>query len=80
MDVDVQFAPVAWATGAKVTAWFPEKGEHVQTPAVYPQEFELKMVGFFRGALRLQRRQTRQVYTPKLGPEAASVFASVGRV
>jgi len=29
-----------------VTTWFPENGEHVQTPAVYPQEFEQR-----RGAL-----------------------------
>jgi len=31
-----------------VTTWFPKNGEHVQTPAVYPQEFEQRLVGFFR--------------------------------
>jgi hypothetical protein len=29
----------------------PENGEHVQTPAVYPQEFERRLAGFFREAL-----------------------------
>ena len=29
----------------------PENGEHVQTPAVYPEEFERRLVGFFREAL-----------------------------
>ena len=48
---EVQFALAAWAAGAKVTTWFPENGEHVQTPAVYPQEFERRLVGFFRQAL-----------------------------
>ena len=33
-------------------AWFPENGEHVQTPAVYLEEFEQRLVGFFQGALR----------------------------
>jgi fermentation-respiration switch protein FrsA (DUF1100 family) len=46
-----QLAAAAAAAGAKVTTWFPEKGEHVQTPAVYPQEFEQRMVDFFRVAL-----------------------------
>ena len=32
-------------------AWFPENGAHVQTPAVYPQEFEQRLVGFFKEAL-----------------------------
>ncbi len=43
-----QLAAAAQATGAKVTAWFPENGEHVQTPAAYPGEFEQRLVGFFR--------------------------------
>jgi pimeloyl-ACP methyl ester carboxylesterase len=43
-----QLAAAAQAAGAKVTAWFPEKGYHVQTPAWYPEEFEQRMVGFFR--------------------------------
>ncbi len=46
-----QLAAAAQAAGVKVTTWFPENGEHVQTPAVYPQEFEQRLVGFFRGAL-----------------------------
>jgi fermentation-respiration switch protein FrsA (DUF1100 family) len=47
-----QLAAAAQAAGANVTTWFPEKGEHVQTPAVYPQEFEQRLVGFFRQNLR----------------------------
>ena len=43
-----QLAAAAQAAGAKVTTWFPENGEHVQTPAVYPQEFEQRLVGFFK--------------------------------
>ena len=46
-----QLAAAAQAAGAKVTTWFPENGEHVQTPAVYPQEFEQRLVGFFGSAL-----------------------------
>ena len=34
--------------GDNVTAWFTDHGEHVQTPAVYPDEFEQRLVGFFR--------------------------------
>jgi hypothetical protein len=44
-------AAAAQAAGAKVTTWFPENCKHVQTPAVYPQEFEQRVVGFFREAL-----------------------------
>jgi fermentation-respiration switch protein FrsA (DUF1100 family) len=47
-----QLAAAAQAAGAKVTTWFPENGEHVQTPAVYPQEFEQRLVGFFGEALK----------------------------
>jgi pimeloyl-ACP methyl ester carboxylesterase len=43
-----QLAAAAQAAGARVTAWFPERGYHVQTPAWYPEEFEQRMVGFFR--------------------------------
>ena len=46
-----QLAAAAQAAGAKVTTWFPENGEHVQTPALYPQEFEQRLVGFFRETL-----------------------------
>lgn len=43
-----QLAAAAQAAGVKVTTWFPENGEHVQTPAAYPGEFEQRLVGFFR--------------------------------
>ena len=46
-----QLAAAAKAAGANVTTWFPENGEHVQTPTVSPQEFERRLVGFFREAL-----------------------------
>ena len=46
-----QLAAAAQAAGANVTTWFPANGEHVQTPAVYPQEFEQRLVGFFRETL-----------------------------
>jgi len=43
-----QLAAAAQAAGVNVTTWFPEKGNHVQTPAWYPEEFEQRMVGFFK--------------------------------
>ncbi len=43
-----QLAAAAQAAGVNVTTWFPDNGEHVQTPAAYPDEFEQQMVGFFR--------------------------------
>jgi hypothetical protein len=46
-----QLAEAAQAAGASLTTWFPEESEHVQTPAVYPQEFEQRMVAFFSEAL-----------------------------
>jgi dipeptidyl aminopeptidase/acylaminoacyl peptidase len=46
-----QLLAAAQAAGVNVTAWFPERGEHVQTPAAYPQEFEQRMVDFLRAAL-----------------------------
>ena len=46
-----QLAAAAQSAGAKVTTWFPENGAHVQTPAYYPEEFEQRLVGFFRQAL-----------------------------
>ncbi len=46
-----QLAAAAQAAGVNVTTWFPDDGEHVQTPAAYPQEFERRMVGFFRSTL-----------------------------
>jgi fermentation-respiration switch protein FrsA (DUF1100 family) len=50
-----QLADAAQAAGVKVTTWFPENGEHVQAPAVYPQEFERRLIGFFRENLGQQR-------------------------
>jgi uncharacterized protein len=46
-----QLAAAAQAAGVRVTTWFPANGEHVQTPAAYPQEFEQRLVGFFRDSL-----------------------------
>jgi fermentation-respiration switch protein FrsA (DUF1100 family) len=46
-----ELAAAAKDAGVIVTTWFPDNGQHVQTPAVYPQEFEQRLVGFFRGAL-----------------------------
>jgi len=51
VDQSEQLAAAAKAAGVNVTTWFPENGEHVQTPAVYPQEFEQRLVGFFRDNL-----------------------------
>jgi hypothetical protein len=34
-----------------VKAWFPERSEHLQTPALYPEEFERRLVRFFKEAL-----------------------------
>lgn len=47
-----QLAAAAQAAGVNVTTWFPDNGEHVQTPAAYPQEFEQRMVEFFQDTLR----------------------------
>jgi len=52
IDQGEQLAAAAQAAGGNVTTWFPENGEHVQTPAVYPQEFEQRLVGFFRDSLK----------------------------
>jgi len=46
-----ELANAARAAGANVTTWFPENGLHLQTPAVYPEEFEQRLVGFFRESL-----------------------------
>ena len=51
VDQSEQLGAAAQAAGAKVMTWFPENGEHVQTPAVYPQEFEQRLVEFFREAV-----------------------------
>lgn len=41
----------AKAVGADVTFWYVDSADHVRTPAVYPEEFEGRIVGFYRGAL-----------------------------
>jgi dipeptidyl aminopeptidase/acylaminoacyl peptidase len=46
-----ELAAAAQAAGVPVTTWFPERSGHLQTPALYPEEFEQRLVGFFRGAL-----------------------------
>jgi fermentation-respiration switch protein FrsA (DUF1100 family) len=47
-----ELAAAAREAGVHVTTWFPESGEHLQAPAVYPEEFERRMVGFFQEALQ----------------------------
>ncbi len=51
LDQAQELAAAAQTVGVDVTIWFTDKGEHVQTPAVYPQEFEERLVGFFRQSL-----------------------------
>jgi dipeptidyl aminopeptidase/acylaminoacyl peptidase len=46
-----ELAAAALDAGVNVKAWFPERSEHLQTPALYPEEFERRLVGFFREAL-----------------------------
>lgn len=46
-----ELAGVAVAAGVKVQAWFPEQSRHLQTPALYPEEFEQRLTGFFRQIL-----------------------------
>ena len=46
-----ELAAAALDAGVDVKAWFPERSEHLQTPALYPEEFEQRLVGFFREAL-----------------------------
>jgi uncharacterized protein len=46
-----ELAAAARVAGVNVTTWFPDKGQHLQTPAVYPDAFEQRLVGFFRDAL-----------------------------
>jgi dipeptidyl aminopeptidase/acylaminoacyl peptidase len=51
LDQARELVAAARAAGDNVTAWFTERGEHVQTPAAYPEEFERRLVGFFRQSL-----------------------------
>lgn len=46
-----QLVAAARAAGINAQLWLVDEGEHVQTPAVYPQEFEQRMVGFFEETL-----------------------------
>jgi uncharacterized protein len=46
-----ELAAAALDAGVNVRAWFPERSEHLQTPALYPEEFERRLVGFFRETL-----------------------------
>jgi dipeptidyl aminopeptidase/acylaminoacyl peptidase len=41
----------AKAVGANVTFWYVDGAEHMRIPAVYPEEFEARIVGFFGEAL-----------------------------
>jgi len=50
-----ELAGAALAAGVPVQAWFPERSEHLQTPALYPEEFERRLVGFFKKTLRSQQ-------------------------
>ena len=51
IDQAQRLVAAARVAGDNVTAWFTDHGEHVQTPAVYPEEFERRLVGFFRQSL-----------------------------
>jgi dipeptidyl aminopeptidase/acylaminoacyl peptidase len=46
-----ELAAAARAAGVNVTTWFPARSKHLQTPALYPEEFEQRLVGFFRESL-----------------------------
>ena len=47
-----ELAAAALDAGVNVETWFPERSEHLQTPALYPEEFEKRLVGFFRESLK----------------------------
>ena len=51
IDQAQELVAAARAAGDNVTAWFTDHGEHVQTPAAYPEEFERRLVDFFRRSL-----------------------------
>lgn len=46
-----ELAAAALDAEVDVKAWFPERSEHLQTPALYPDEFERRLVGFFKEAI-----------------------------
>jgi fermentation-respiration switch protein FrsA (DUF1100 family) len=66
-----QLAAAAQAAGVNVTSWFPDNGEHVQTPAAYPEEFEGKMVRFFEQALGSPFTEQP---TPAVTPEPSATY------
>lgn len=43
-----QLARAAAAAGVQLTTWFPDRALHVQTISVHPEEFERRVVDFFR--------------------------------
>ena len=47
-----QLQAAAEAVGDNATFWYVAGADHMRIPAVYPQEFEEKIVGFFRTALQ----------------------------
>jgi len=51
IDQAEELAAAARDVGVNVTIWFTDHGKHVQTPAVYPEEFERRLVRFFRDSL-----------------------------
>jgi fermentation-respiration switch protein FrsA (DUF1100 family) len=46
-----QLADAAGAAGAAGELWLVDGVDHVRTPGAYPEEFERRIVDFFRGAL-----------------------------
>jgi dipeptidyl aminopeptidase/acylaminoacyl peptidase len=48
VDQAQELVASAQAAGDNITAWFTDRGAHVQAPAAYPDEFEQRLVGFFR--------------------------------
>jgi dipeptidyl aminopeptidase/acylaminoacyl peptidase len=53
VDIDHSYQLQAAADAARVPAefWFIDGADHVRGPAVYPEEFEAKLVSFFRQTL-----------------------------
>lgn len=46
-----QLEAAANAVGANVTFWYVDGADHMRMPAVYPEEYEARIVGFFRSTL-----------------------------
>ncbi len=47
-----QLEAAAKAVDANVTFWYVDGADHMRIPAVYPEEFEARIVGFFRSSLQ----------------------------